>query len=86
MGWSDGMARLFPAWEIVVGNYRIPAVFWATAAFLPLIFVVAGIYPTIERKMTEGQRPAQPAAAPARRAGAHRRSASWRSRSTWCCW
>ena len=32
MGWSDGMARLFPAWEIVLGNYRIPAVFWATAA------------------------------------------------------
>ena len=29
MGWSDGMARLFPAWEIVLGNYRIPAVFWA---------------------------------------------------------
>src|SRR3954452_5259699 len=53
MGWSDGMARLFPAWEIVVGNYRIPAAFWATAAFLPLIFVVAGIYPTIERKMTK---------------------------------
>ena len=53
MGWSDGMARLFPAWEIVVGNYRIPAVFWATAAFLPLIFVVAGIYPSIERKMTK---------------------------------
>ena len=53
MGWVDGMARLFPAWEIVVGNYRIPAVFWATAAFLPLIFVVAGIYPSIERKMTK---------------------------------
>ena len=32
---------------------RIPAVFWATAAFLPVIFVVAGIYPCIERKMTK---------------------------------
>jgi len=52
MGWSDGMARLFPAWEIVIGNYRIPATFWATAAFLPLIFVVAGAYPAIERKFT----------------------------------
>jgi ubiquinol-cytochrome c reductase cytochrome b subunit len=52
MGWSDGMARLFPAWEIVIGNYRVPATFWATAAFLPLIFVVAGAYPAIERKFT----------------------------------
>jgi ubiquinol-cytochrome c reductase cytochrome b subunit len=53
MAWSDGMARLFPAWEIVIGNYRIPATFWATAAFLPLIFVVAGAYPSIERRFTK---------------------------------
>jgi ubiquinol-cytochrome c reductase cytochrome b subunit len=53
MGWSDGMARLFPAWEIVIGNYRVPAAFWATAAFLPLIFVVAGAYPAIERRFTK---------------------------------
>ena len=52
MGWSDGSARLFPAWELVIGNYRIPAVFWATAAFLPLFFVIAIAYPYIERKMT----------------------------------
>jgi len=52
MGWSDGMARLMPAWELVIGNYRIPAVFWATAAFLPLFFVIAGAYPYLERKMT----------------------------------
>ena len=24
MGWSDGMARLFPAWELVLGNWRDP--------------------------------------------------------------
>ena len=53
MGWSDGMARLFPAWEIVMGNYRIPAAFWATAVFLPVIFVLAGAYPSIERKFTK---------------------------------
>ena len=52
MGWSDGSARLFPAWEIVIGHYRIPAVFWATAAFLPLFFVIAMAYPALERKMT----------------------------------
>ena len=35
MGWSDGMARLFPAWEIVLGDYTIPAAFWATAGVPP---------------------------------------------------
>jgi ubiquinol-cytochrome c reductase cytochrome b subunit len=53
MGWSDGMARLFPAWEIVIGDYRVPAAFWATAAFLPIIFVLAGAYPAIERRFTK---------------------------------
>ncbi len=52
MGWSDGMARLFPAWELVLGDWRIPATFWATAAFLPVIFLVAIAYPAIERRMT----------------------------------
>jgi ubiquinol-cytochrome c reductase cytochrome b subunit len=53
MGWSDGMARLFPNWELNIGPYTIPAVFWATAAFLPLIFVVAIAYPYIERRATK---------------------------------
>jgi quinol---cytochrome-c reductase cytochrome b subunit len=52
MAWSDGFARLFPAWELVIGNYTIPATFWATAAFLPVIFVLAGAYPALERRMT----------------------------------
>jgi ubiquinol-cytochrome c reductase cytochrome b subunit len=52
MWFSEGMARMFSAWEIVLGNYRIPAAFWPTAVFLPLPFVVAAIYPAIERKMT----------------------------------
>jgi ubiquinol-cytochrome c reductase cytochrome b subunit len=52
MGWSDGMARLFPAWEIVLGNWRIPAVFWASIGFLPVIFILAILYPSVERKMT----------------------------------
>jgi ubiquinol-cytochrome c reductase cytochrome b subunit len=52
MGWSDGMARLFPAWELVLGDYRIPATFWATAGFLPVIFLLAIAYPAIERRMT----------------------------------
>jgi quinol---cytochrome-c reductase cytochrome b subunit len=52
MAWSDGWARLFPAWELRLGDYTVPATFWATAAFLPVIFVLAGAYPYLERKMT----------------------------------
>ncbi|MEU7816385.1 cytochrome bc complex cytochrome b subunit [Pseudonocardia sp. NPDC049154] len=53
MLFSEGMARIFPPWEIYLfGRYTIPAAFWATVAFLPVLFVVAGIYPALERKMT----------------------------------
>jgi ubiquinol-cytochrome c reductase cytochrome b subunit len=53
MLFSEGMARIFPPWEIYLfGRYTIPAAFWATVAFLPVLFVVAGIYPTIEKRMT----------------------------------
>ncbi len=53
MGWSDGMARLFPAWEIYLGDYTVPAAFWATAVFLPMIFVLGGAYPWIEARFTK---------------------------------
>ena len=46
MGWfATAWPGMFPAWEIVLGDYRIPAAFWATAAFLPLLFVVAAHLP-----------------------------------------
>jgi ubiquinol-cytochrome c reductase cytochrome b subunit len=53
MGWSDGMARLWPAWEFTIGDYTIPATFIPTAMFLPVIFVLAGAYPAIERRFTK---------------------------------
>ncbi|NMH99429.1 cytochrome b [Pseudonocardia acidicola] len=54
MLFSEGMARIFPPWEIYLfGKYTIPAAFWPTAAFLPLLFVVAAAYPAIERKFTK---------------------------------
>ena len=71
MAWSDGMARLFPAWEIVLGNYRIPATFWATAVVPAADLRGGGRLPVDRAEDHQGQRPAQPAAAPARRAGAH---------------
>ncbi|WP_214368547.1 cytochrome b [Pseudonocardia sp. H11422] len=51
---TEGMARIFPPWEIYLfGTYTIPAAFFATAMFLPLLYVVAAIYPMVERKFTK---------------------------------
>jgi ubiquinol-cytochrome c reductase cytochrome b subunit len=50
---TEGSARIFPPWEIYLGPYTIPAAFFATAMFLPLPFLVAAIYPAIERKFTK---------------------------------
>jgi ubiquinol-cytochrome c reductase cytochrome b subunit len=52
MWFSEGMARIFPAWELNLGNYTVPATFWPTAFFLPLPFVLAAAYPYIERRFT----------------------------------
>ena len=53
MMWSDGMARIFPPWEFYLfGEYTIPSVFLPTAAFLPVLFVIAGAYPCLERRFT----------------------------------
>ena len=53
MGWSDGMARIFPAWEIVLGDYRIPAAFWPHGAVPAGALLLAALYPNIERRMTK---------------------------------
>jgi ubiquinol-cytochrome c reductase cytochrome b subunit len=50
---TEGMARIFPPWEVYLfGRYTIPAAFWATAAFLPVLYVIAAIYPAVERRLT----------------------------------
>ncbi|WP_051342193.1 cytochrome b [Pseudonocardia spinosispora] len=52
MGFTDGMPRLWPPWELQIGDYLVPAVFIPTALFIPLIFTLAGAYPSIERRFT----------------------------------
>ncbi|WP_201296032.1 cytochrome b, partial [Nocardia sp. CY15] len=39
MMWTDGMARLMPPWELYIGNYTVPAVFWV-ALIMGLVFAV----------------------------------------------
>ncbi|MFD8244319.1 cytochrome bc complex cytochrome b subunit [Nocardia sp. NPDC059691] len=51
MMWTDGMARLMPPWELYLGRYTVPAVFWV-AVIMGLVFVVLIAYPWIEKRLT----------------------------------
>ncbi|WP_431950079.1 cytochrome bc1 complex cytochrome b subunit [Nocardia lijiangensis] len=51
MMWTDGMARLMPPWELYIGNYTIPAVFWV-ALIMGLVFTLLIAYPWIEKRLT----------------------------------
>ena len=52
MMWTDGLARLWPAWDIyIAGRYTIPAVF-AVALIMGLVFTVMIAYPWIEKRLT----------------------------------
>ncbi len=53
MGWTDGLVRLWPAWEVYLGNYTIPAAFFPFMAGLPMLTGVAAVYPWLERKFTK---------------------------------
>ncbi|MGB3444993.1 MAG: cytochrome bc complex cytochrome b subunit [Actinophytocola sp.] len=53
MGWTDGLVRLWPAWEVYIGNYTIPAAFFPFMMGLPLLGGVALVYPWIEKKFTK---------------------------------
>ncbi|MCP2165297.1 cytochrome bc1 complex cytochrome b subunit [Goodfellowiella coeruleoviolacea] len=53
MGWTDGLIRLWPAWETYLGNYTIPAPFIPFMAGLPLLIGLAAVYPWIERRLTK---------------------------------
>jgi len=53
MGWTDGLVRLWPAWEVYLGNYMIPAPFFPFILGLPLLTGIAAVYPWIERRFTK---------------------------------
>ncbi|MTD58262.1 cytochrome bc1 complex cytochrome b subunit [Amycolatopsis pithecellobii] len=52
MAWADGLLRIFPAWELYLGNYTVPAVFFAGAVGMPVLIVLLLAYPMIERKLS----------------------------------
>lgn len=51
MTWTDGLGRLWPAWEVYIGNYTIPAIFFPLVLGMGLIFTIALVYPYIERRL-----------------------------------
>jgi len=53
MAMLDGSTRLFPSWDIRLGNYTIPAVFWPTAVLPVILIGLAAAYPFIEAKLTK---------------------------------
>jgi ubiquinol-cytochrome c reductase cytochrome b subunit len=52
LAWADGMLRIFPAWELYLGNYTVPAVFFAGAIWMPILFALLLTYPALERKLS----------------------------------
>lgn len=51
MLWTDGVARIMPAWELYLGNYTIPSAFWVAMLCLVMV-VLLFAYPWIEKKAT----------------------------------
>jgi ubiquinol-cytochrome c reductase cytochrome b subunit len=56
-GWVDGAVRLFPAWEVRLGDYVIPPSFWPSMVFLPLSFLALALYPRLEQRFTHDHVP-----------------------------
>ena len=53
MAWADGMLRIWPAWELYLGNYTIPPVFFIGALGMPILLGLLLAYPWIERKLSK---------------------------------
>ncbi|GAC51946.1 MULTISPECIES: cytochrome bc1 complex cytochrome b subunit [Gordonia] len=51
MMWTDGLIRLFPAWELYLGNYTVVMSNWVVL-IITIMFGVMFAYPWIEKKLT----------------------------------
>lgn len=52
MAWADGILRIWPAWELYLGPYTVPPVFFAGAGGMGVLFTLLLAYPMIERKLS----------------------------------
>ncbi len=51
MLWTDGLIRLFPPWEIYIGNHTVPAAVWV-AVLMGVVFALMIFYPFLEKIFT----------------------------------
>jgi ubiquinol-cytochrome c reductase cytochrome b subunit len=51
MMWTDGLARMWPAWELYPFGHTVPAAV-AVALIMGLVFVLLTIYPFMEKKLS----------------------------------
>ncbi|TSD98104.1 cytochrome bc complex cytochrome b subunit [Skermania sp. ID1734] len=52
MLWTEGLARIFPPWELYFGRYMVPAVVWVALTMLVVLAVMTA-YPWIEKRLTK---------------------------------
>ncbi|MBE3033691.1 MAG: cytochrome b, partial [Actinobacteria bacterium] len=48
MGWLEGAVRLFPGWDIQIGGFLLPAVFWPAVVLPGLIFTPLFLWPWLD--------------------------------------
>jgi ubiquinol-cytochrome c reductase cytochrome b subunit len=51
MMWTEGLARIFPAWELYFLGHTVPAAVWV-ALIMGLIFMLLPAWPWLEKKFT----------------------------------
>ncbi|WP_319433327.1 cytochrome bc complex cytochrome b subunit [Mycobacterium sp. RTGN5] len=51
MMWTEGLARIFPPWELYFWHHTIPAAFWV-AMSMGIVFGLLIAYPFLEKKFT----------------------------------
>jgi len=49
--WTEGLARIFPPWELYFWHHTIPVGFWV-ALVMGLVFALLMVWPFLERKFT----------------------------------
>lgn len=51
-GWLEGALRLFPAWDIHIGGFMLPAIFWPAVVFPGVIFGLLFSWPWVDAYLT----------------------------------
>jgi ubiquinol-cytochrome c reductase cytochrome b subunit len=48
MGWLEGAVRMFPGWDIQIGGFLLPAIFWPAVILPGLIFTPLFVWPWMD--------------------------------------